>query len=183
MSEEGLRRLVLTGFMGSGKTTVGRTLAAELGWRFADLDEAVEALLGVSVPRILAEQGEAAFRAGEVKAMRELVASSRIVIALGGGAPETPDLRNLLAGASETAVVYLEAPFGPLFARCVHQARDPGAVERPFLGSEEQARDRFDRRRELYEAIATCIVPAHPGTPAEVAKAIRATFGRQLISG
>jgi shikimate kinase len=178
---EGLRRLVLTGFMGSGKTTVGRLLAAKLGWRFADLDSAIEELLGRTVPQIFAEQGEAAFRAAELDALRELLAGSRIVIALGGGAAETPGLRELLGGSPETAVVYLRGAFQPLYARCVQQIGTPGAVDRPLLSSREEAERRFQHRQSLYEAMATNTVPADAGPPDEVVLGIMDALGPQLL--
>ena len=65
VDQTGPERIVLTGFMGSGKTTVGRLLAARLGWGFADLDREVEARAGKPVPRIFAEDGEARFREWE----------------------------------------------------------------------------------------------------------------------
>lgn len=178
---EGLRRLVLTGFMGSGKTTVGRLLAARLGWRFADLDDSIEELLGRSVPQIFAEQGEAAFRAAELDALRELLAGSRIVIALGGGAPETPGLRDLLAGAPETAVIYLQGGFDPLYQRCALQAQDPHAVARPLLGERNEAHDRFCRRQAFYEAIATTTVSAETGASDEVAAAVLQAIGPEIL--
>lgn len=178
---EGLRRLVLTGFMGSGKTTVGRLLAARLGWRFADLDDSIEELLGRSVSQIFAEQGEGAFRAAELDALRELLAGSRVVIALGGGAAETGGVRDLLAGSPETAVVYLQGAFEPFYNRCVHQASDPGAVERPLLSSRDEAEQRFQRRQALYQSIATTSVPADADTPEQVAAAVMVELGPQLL--
>ena len=179
---DGIRRLVLTGFMGSGKTTVGRLLAARLGWRFADLDDSIEELLGRSVPQIFAEQGEAAFRAAEVDALRELLAGSRVVIALGGGAPETPALRDLLAGAPETEVVHLEGAFEALYGRCARQAEDPASVARPLLGTPAEAKERFARRQACYEEIRSRTVKAEPGSAEEVAAAILATLGDKVGS-
>lgn len=178
---EGLRRVVLTGFMGSGKTSVGRILAAEIGWRFADLDESIEELLGRSVPEIFAEQGEPAFRAAELDALRELLAGSRVVIALGGGAPEAPGLRDLLAGAPETAVIYLQGNFDSLYGRCAQQALDPAAVERPLLRSRAEAQERFTRRQAFYESVATCTVSAESETPEEVAAEILSRLGSQVL--
>lgn len=169
---DGVRRIVLTGFMGSGKSTVGRLLASRLGWRFADLDDSIEELLGRPVPQIFAEQGEAAFRAAELDALRELLAGSRVVIALGGGAPETPGLRDLLAGAPETEVVHLDAPFDALYGRCTRQALDPASIARPLLGSPEEARSRFIRRQPCYESIRTRTVSASPGQPEDIADAV-----------
>src|ERR1700749_3713805 len=89
-------RIVLTGFMGSGKSTVGPLLAAELGWAFLDLDTEIERRTGLTVPQIFAEQGEAAFRKEETAALAAVLGRTRTVIALGGGAPETLGNRLLL---------------------------------------------------------------------------------------
>ncbi len=179
---DGLRRVVLTGFMGSGKTTVGRALAAHLGWRFADLDESIQELLGRSVPQIFAEQGEAAFRGAELDALRELLAGSRVVIALGGGAPEAPGLRALLAGAPETAVIYLQGNFDALYERCTRQALDPTAIARPLLRSREEAEARFERRRDFYDSVATHTVSAVNGTPEEIAATIVSALASQVLA-
>ena len=67
-----LHRIVLTGFMGSGKTPVGRILSERLGWQFADLDHVVESREGRSVPHIFAESGEGAFRSAEAQVLADL---------------------------------------------------------------------------------------------------------------
>lgn len=179
---DGLRRIVLTGFMGSGKTTVGRLLADRIGWHFADLDDAIEDLLGRSVPQIFAEHGESSFRAAEVDALRKLIAESRIVIALGGGAPEAPGLRELLAGAPETAVVYLEGGFDTLYGRCTEQALDPAAVQRPLLQSFPEAEARYTRRLPLYAGIATLTVRGDAGSAEEVVFGLLSHFGGQVLA-
>lgn len=177
---EGLRRLVLTGFMGSGKTTVGHLLAEQIGWRFADLDKSIEELLGGSVPQIFADHGEEKFRAGELDALRELLPGSRIVIALGGGAPEQPGVRELLAGAPETAVVYLNASFETLYGRCVRELQEPGSTDRPLLGTREEAEARLKRRVPFYEAVATHTIMADDDTPAAVVERLLEVLGSQL---
>jgi shikimate kinase len=81
--------LYLTGFMGAGKTTVGRVLAEKLGWNFADLDSIIEAREGMPVSVIFADHGEEAFRRMETAALRDLIAGIQrgdpTVVALGGG--------------------------------------------------------------------------------------------------
>jgi hypothetical protein len=84
-----LPAVALVGFMGAGKTTVGRALAERLGWRFADLDDLIQAREGRSVEQIFREQGEAGFRKLERLTVREVAAADRpapLVLALGGGA-------------------------------------------------------------------------------------------------
>src|SRR5512135_1713202 len=98
-----LRAIVLVGFMGAGKTTVGQELARLLGWRFVDLDDRITARAGRSIARIFAESGEAAFRAAESRALAEFVGelagAAPCVLALGGGAFVQPANQHLLKQA------------------------------------------------------------------------------------
>jgi shikimate kinase len=145
----GLDRIVLTGFMGSGKTTVGALLAEQLGWKFVDLDHEIERRDGRSVPQIFAESGERQFRRAETAALASVLGQRRVVIALGGGVPEELGNRLLLEQTPRTAVVYLAAEFATLIERC----RKQGA-ERPVLADEAVAAERFARRRPHYERIS-----------------------------
>ena len=78
--------IFLIGFMATGKTTVGRILAARLGWRLVDLDEMIAAEAGQPVPRIFETEGEAGFRAREARALGDVSRRRRLVVATGGGA-------------------------------------------------------------------------------------------------
>ena len=149
-----LDRIVLTGFMGSGKTTAGTLLADRLGWRFLDLDREIEARHQRSVPDIFAEYGEPHFRHLESATLASLLGQRRAVIALGGGAPEELGNRLLLEQTPHTAVVYLAANFDILTARCAAQAADPSATARPNLADLNLAERRFRLRRPHYERIA-----------------------------
>jgi shikimate kinase len=84
-SAEPIRAVVLTGFMTSGKSTVGRLLAGRLGWRFVDLDREIESVAGRPISRIFEESGEAEFRRLEVEATQALRPFDRLVLAPGGG--------------------------------------------------------------------------------------------------
>lgn len=161
--------------MGSGKTTVGRLLADQVGWRFADLDHEVEIRAGRTVPQIFAEAGEPAFRLAEVHALTGLLMQSQLVIALGGGAAGTAAIRQLLQSASKTAVVHLDAPFSVLYDRCSVQARDPEATSRPLLGNAAAAAERYVQRREIYAALADHQADASE-SPEQVAEAILKTL-------
>jgi shikimate kinase len=118
----GVDRLVLAGFMGSGKTTIGALLAERLGWKFLDLDVEIERRAGRRVPQIFAESGEAQFRRMEASALASVLGRRRLVLALGGGAPEELGNRLLLEQTPHTAVIYLAAPFATLVERCVLRA-------------------------------------------------------------
>ena len=149
-----LDRIVLTGFMGSGKTTAGALLADRLGWNFIDLDREIEARHQRTVPQLFAEHGEAHFRHLESATLASLLGQRRVVVALGGGAPEELGNRLLLEQTPHTAVVYLAAPFNTLIARCDLQATDPAATARPNHADLNLAERRFRLRRPHYERIA-----------------------------
>ena len=118
----GLKRLVLTGFMGAGKSTVGRLLAERLGWEFLDLDVLVESRSGLTVSEIFSTRGEAHFRRLETQELAAALGRGNIVLALGGGAPESLTNRLLLEQTPATETVFLDASFATLFDRCMLQA-------------------------------------------------------------
>ena len=142
-----LRTILLTGFMGAGKSTVGALLAQRLGWEFLDADAAVEARAGKSVAAIFAQEGEAAFRALEAEAIRDHARRQRLVLALGGGALEAESTRKFFAGLNGAGVIFLDAPLEVLIARCLAQ---PQAAERPVLADREGLRRRFEARLPHY---------------------------------
>jgi len=144
-----LRRIVLTGFMGSGKTTIGNLLAGRLGWTFLDLDAHIESRTGLSVPDIFALHGEPHFRRLESSALASALGKHNTVIALGGGTPEVLTNRLLLEQTPATATIFLDAPFPVLFDRCVFQG-----ISRPVLADPALAELRFRQRQPLYRALA-----------------------------
>jgi shikimate kinase len=152
---------VLTGFMGSGKSTIGRKLAEQLGWRFVDLDSIIEQRDGRTVPRIFAETGESAFRALETEALTSFLGERQIVLALGGGALESAANREALAASRQTCAVLLTASFDTLYDRCQKQiarAGDAGPPVRPLLGDREAAIARLERREPVYRACAHLVL-------------------------
>jgi shikimate kinase len=163
-----LRRIVLTGFMGAGKTTVGRLLAARLGWDFLDLDASIESRTGLAVPSIFAAHGEAHFRQLESQALAASLGRSNIVLALGGGAPESLTNRLLIEQTPATATIFLDAPFATLFDRCMMQALNPAPASaapataapvspgqaRPILTDPAAAEARFLARQPIYRRLA-----------------------------
>jgi shikimate kinase len=90
-----VHRIVLTGFMGSGKTTVGPLVARKLGWRFIDVDDVIEAEAAMTIAAIFEQHGEAAFRRREQETIARLLAQVELVLALGG--PVLADQANLAA--------------------------------------------------------------------------------------
>lgn len=156
-----IERIVLTGFMGSGKTTIGRSLAERLGWRFADLDSVIEQRDGRTVAAIFAESGEAAFRAMESAALVSSLSESQLVLALGGGALETAANCQALATSSQTCTVLLTASFETLYDRCLRQiekAEESALPVRPLLGDREAAATRLARREINYRQTAQLVL-------------------------
>src|SRR5665213_1909270 len=164
------RRIVLTGFMGSGKSTVGPLVAARLGWRFVDADDVIEAEAGKPIAKIFEQHGEPHFREIERATIARLAADDALVLALGGGAIETEATRILLTHSEGTLLAHLDVPLATTLARC-------GGTEgtRPVLADQTNLAQRYQRRLPLYRT-AHISIPVDNLTPNEVADAIvRAT--------
>jgi shikimate kinase len=138
----------LVGFMGAGKTTVGRALARQLGWRFIDLDDHIEARQKRSIAEIFRESGEIEFRRAEATELRNLLADLPVagaaVVALGGGAFVQKDNARLLKAAS-APVVFLDAPVHELWERT-----QQSSVQRPLANAENHFRQLYEMRRQRY---------------------------------
>ena len=112
-----MQNIILVGFMGSGKSSIGRSLHQNLGYELIDTDRAIEKQAGKTIPQIFAEDGENAFRSLETNLLRELVASkiSKHIISTGGGMVCTPENRELLRQLG--FVVWLKCSTEEIFAR------------------------------------------------------------------
>jgi len=165
------RRIVLTGFMGSGKTTVGPLVAARLGWRFVDADDVIEAEAGVPITEIFARQGEAVFRELERSTIARLAEGDELVLALGGGAIETAATRDLLLTAPGTILVHLELELATTLARC-------GGTEdtRPILADQANLANRYNRRLPLYR-LAHVSIAVDELSPEQVGEAVLRAAG------
>jgi shikimate kinase len=156
-------RIVLVGFMGAGKTSVGRALAEQLGWEFRDMDAWIEERVGLKVAEIFAQHGEAFFREEE-RRVAELARTLRqCVIAAGGGAFASPRSREAL---QEGAVsVWLRCPWETLLARL------PADGSRPLAANRATMRGLFDKRQASY-GLADRIVDTTSLTVAEAARCV-----------
>jgi shikimate kinase len=143
-----MRCVVLIGFMGAGKTTVGRALARRLRWNFLDLDDVIEQREHKSVAEIFASSGEPAFRRMESAALTALLqdrqAGSDLVLALGGGAFVQKQNRDALNSA-DAITVLLEAPVEELRRRCQAEHK-----VRPLAQQDARFNELFAARRADY---------------------------------
>ncbi len=144
-----VERVVLVGFMGAGKSTLGPILAGRLGWRFLDADLELESKAGSTIAELFTTVGEPAFRRMEAEVVARLLGQPESVIALGGGAIETEATRLLLANSPATCVAFLRAPLEVLIDRCEQQ---PDAAVRPILRHRDAVRKRFHTRLPHYES-------------------------------
>ncbi len=164
-------RIVLTGFMGAGKSTVGGLLAQRLGWRFVDVDDDVVSKAGMPVADLFTKYGEFVFRRLETSAIAHALGERNAVIALGGGAVEVLANRLLLEQTPRTTVVFLDAALPVLLARCHQQT---GAAERPNLTAAEK---RFQYRAPLYKRVARFRLETAEQTPEQTVDALWQQLG------
>jgi shikimate kinase len=167
------KAVVLVGFMGAGKSTVGAALSSRLGWPFEDLDERIQAREQRSIEQIFRESGEAVFRQLEHAALRSAVeemGASVKVLALGGGAFAQQSNAALLDQTGITTI-FLDAPVEELFRRCQEQQLD-----RPLRRDLNEFRRLYESRRACYLQAAVRIETAGKSVE-EVAAEAMASLG------
>jgi len=145
-----VRRVLLVGFMGSGKTRVGQALARRLGWSFRDFDQEVRARAGLPIPDIFRQHGEAAFRDMEERVGADLLLEDRVVLASGGGWPAA--LGRMEELPEGTLSVWLRV----LPEEAVRRAREEGPT-RPLLA----VPDPVARARQILAEREACYGKAH----------------------
>lgn len=158
-----MKNIVLCGFMGCGKTTVGRALAEKLGMQFIDMDEYIEQQAGMKVSEIFSSQGESAFRALETKTAAELSEKENLVISTGGGAVLNPE--NVEAFRSGGLILLLDVPLE------VVRLRLDGDTTRPLLNrpdKDEAMLSLYESRLPLYRAAADLTASNLDDRPAEI---------------
>jgi shikimate kinase len=163
--------IVLIGFMGAGKTTIGTLLAARLELPFADSDQVIEQQAGRPIPQLFAEDGEPAFRALEHQVIAGLLDGPEMIIALGGGAAEHPRTQDRLGVGPAVQVVYLQVGYDQALRRLGHDRGRP-MLARPDLGAV------YERRRGVYARLATLTVGTDGRHPETVSGDIIAMLAR-----
>ncbi|MCY4482338.1 MAG: shikimate kinase [Spirochaetaceae bacterium] len=163
-------RIALVGFMGSGKSTVGRLLATAVGYQFVDVDTLIEREAGMSIPELFRRAGEEAFRALETRMLLSLGTRRSVVIATGGGAPMRDVNHQFLC--TRCRCFYLE------ISAAEAQRRVGGSGGRPLLAANpEGIAELLEARHAIYAATGHTI-PAEGRSPLQVVAAIRALLRR-----
>ena len=166
------KSIILIGPPGAGKSTIGKQLARSLNRSFTDTDDIIEARTGSTISQIFIDQGEPWFRELEVELVLKAVAEIDGVLSLGGGAPLSQPAQELLQSIS-TPIVFLDVSLATAAPR-VGFNRD-----RPLLLNNPRAawQSLMEKRRPIYESVATHIVSVDGLTPKEVAGKIREILG------
>jgi shikimate kinase / 3-dehydroquinate synthase len=154
--------IVLVGFMGAGKSTAAREIAADRGTRALDADELLAARVGMPIPAFFAEHGEEEFRRREEELIVELLRGGDGVLALGGGAVESPRVREALRGHR---VVLLDIDADAAWSRC-------RSSDRPLARDRAAFSALHARRRPLYDEVAGVVVPALRGAAAKALRVV-----------
>lgn len=167
------RRIVLTGFMGAGKTTVARALAARLGCAMLDLDAAIVERTGRSIEVIIDVDGEARFRQIETNVLRDVLEKCDAgVIALGGGT-WTIEANRALIAAHDCLTVWLDVPFALCWQRI---AGAPGT--RSLARARKHTHALYDARRAAYKLAAWYVYLSEERSAEDVAAEIAALIKR-----
>ncbi len=146
--------LVLVGFMGCGKSTIGRRLAQRLGWYFCDLDEKIESEFGMDIPAIFARCGESAFRRSEQeildRCLERAAGGQKLVLASGGGTFAQP--ANFQRIQQCAVSIFLEVPLEQLLLRCAQMTNRP--LFRDVDSFQALYRQRLPYYRQAHRSIA-----------------------------
>lgn len=150
-----ISRLLLVGMSGSGKSTIGKLVAGELGWTFVDMDDLIEQEAGRTIPQIFEQDGEPAFRKLEAGLLQRLVQEPNVVVSTGGGATSNEAAQAMIQEADGTLTAWLHADAEVLWQR-VHGHQDASrTTERPMLAAGDplrKMRAMIDERTKYYGA-------------------------------
>ena len=159
-----MKNIYLTGFMGTGKTAVGKELAFLTGMELIDMDDAIEAEQKERIPEIFKKRGEEAFRNMETELLARLAQRGGLIVSCGGGVPVRN--RNVEIMKKSGVVLLLYADARTIYER-VRNSDRPMLADDMSIGRIEEL---MEKRRGSYEAAADAAIDTSAGTPMELAK-------------
>jgi shikimate kinase len=162
-----IKKVVLIGPPGAGKSTIGKALAKEISTEFIDSDSEIERITGKKISDIFVEEGEAVFRKTEVEVVTALLDGFEGVIALGGGAPINTQIQEALTGV-EYPVIFIDVSISQAANRIGFNKDRPLLLINP----RQQWMNLMSERRPIYEKLASQTVNSDSQKPHEVAKLI-----------
>ena len=162
-----IKKVVLIGPPGAGKSTIGKALAKEIATEFVDSDSEIERITGKKISDIFVEEGEAVFRKTEVEVVTALLDGFEGVIALGGGAPINTQIQEALTGV-EYPVIFIDVSISQAANRIGFNKDRPLLLINP----RQQWMNLMSERRPIYEKLASQTVNSDNQKPHEVAKLI-----------
>ena len=157
------KSIILIGPPGSGKSTIGRAISRKLTISFTDTDDLIETRTGTSISQIFIDKGEPWFRELEKEVLQEELAKINGVLSLGGGAPLSDFSQGLLR-TSNAAVVYLDVSLATAAPRVGFNRDRPLLLNNP-RGTWQEL---MDKRRPIYEALATHVVKVDERAPRDI---------------
>ena len=158
--------IFLVGFMGAGKSVVGKLLAKNMAAHYFDLDEQISEDFGCSIPEVFEDSGEAVFRAAETDLLKRLCAKKNLVVATGGGAFSDDGNRRMIEESGGVSV-FLDVPW-PVLQRRLERDN----CERPVYHNAEQARSLYAERLPFYRLATVSVALTGGETPQEAAESI-----------
>lgn len=141
--------IYLIGFMGSGKSTIGKEIAEATNFTWVDLDHYIEKEQDIKIKELFEHYGENYFRSLEANALKVLIPQKKLVVSTGGGVIVTPESVEIL---KKQRTVYLKLDFETLYQRVVHD------LDRPLVKSYQQLLDLYTAREKLYESACSSIL-------------------------
>lgn len=168
LNRKELIQLILVGFMGVGKTTIGRLLAKKLGLAFVDIDRVIIEETQRSLAELFEERGETAFHQLELDMLKKYIGQA-VVLSTGGGCVESVAIRNLLKAQSQ--VVFLNGSFDQIYPRIApnHSNRRPTVTNK----SRQQLETLYLERWPLYEEVADLRVETEDLSPWQIVQMIK----------
>jgi shikimate kinase len=170
-----IKKVVLIGPPGAGKSTIGKALAKEISTEFVDSDSEIERITGKKISDIFVEEGEAVFRKTEVEVVTALLDGFEGVIALGGGAPINTQIQEALTGV-DYPVIFIDVSISQAANRIGFNKDRPLLLINP----RQQWMNLMSERRPIYEKLASQTVNSDSQKPHEVAKLINEKLKAKL---